>query len=215
MHIRNVRIDWMLKYDSNPFLCVDIDGYERPTFRYEAIPVGGSTFYHARVGEEVRFMIHNPRDEHGYGGAKFELPMADGRVATFRGPWSSNTATYHRLVGGPHVVLVGSNVGALYLTVEALNEALARCVHPGIQVHAVETKWPFADLGDAQNSWSSASSPENTSIAYYLRKEDREKLRLSCDRCGAETYLNEDYARRRHAFAVQHRHAVEEFSDAR
>lgn len=206
MYIRNVRIDWMLEYGNGPHLTVEIDGYDRHAFRYEAIPIEGCTFYHARIGDVVRYMIHNPSDEHGFGGARFELPMMDGRVATFRGAWSSSSPVYQRLVGGARVVEVGSNEGALCITVEAVNEALARCVHPDIQLHPESVASLYPSLSDEQNQIG--ESRPGPLVVYRLRKADRELLRLSCDRCGDEVYTTDDHARRRHAFAVQHRHAL-------
>lgn len=204
MHIRNVRIDWMLMYGNGPHLTVEIDGYDRDAFRYEAIPINGSTFYHARNGLTVRYMIHDPLNERGFGGLTFALPMKDGSIARFRGAWSSSSAVYHHLVGGPHVVEVGSNEGAICVTVEALNEALARCVHPGIQLHPESVASLYPELSDEQNQI--AEGQPGPLVVYRLRKSDRDLLRLFCERCGAEAITTDDHVRRRHAFSVQHRH---------
>lgn len=59
-------------------------------FIFEAFPTGdGSTLYVGTCGVLVRQFVHNPSNEHGFGGSKLTLRMRNGETVTIKGPWSS------------------------------------------------------------------------------------------------------------------------------
>lgn len=215
MKILDVRIDWMLRYGNAPSLTVVVDRIPRlDDFRFRAVPVGRGTFYHARNGDAVYFLMHDPRSTSGFGGSIWNLTMDDGSPVALKGPWSSSTGVYNG-VAEPHCASVaylsedypwGGGIAG-YLTVDALNAALARLVHPEIQLHAVGCGSPGNDLSDEQNSLLSLCKGDPQTIVYRLRKDDRHCLLLRCERCDVEVTPVDDYARKRHAFGVQHAHA--------
>lgn len=57
----------------------------RPTFAFCRAPSG-----------EIRFFAHDSNLQTGYGGALFTIPIGNGRVAHFKGPWSSNPESVFR-----------------------------------------------------------------------------------------------------------------------
>lgn len=63
-------------------------------YRYTALPRDDrSTLYVALQRGVASFMLHDKRDERGYGGSLFNLTLDDGNSIAIRGPWSSSTET--------------------------------------------------------------------------------------------------------------------------
>lgn len=89
--------------------------------KYKAIPVGHHVAYLALDGDVGRFVVHNPRNETGFGGATFELPMEDGSVRRIKGPWSSNPTSISKIfeLEDPLVDCV-SNYSVVYVRLSVL-----------------------------------------------------------------------------------------------
>ena len=65
----------------------------RERLRYKAYELHGEgTAYLAEAPDNwlASFLWHNPSNESGYCGSKFDLPMEDGQNHVLRGPWSSS-----------------------------------------------------------------------------------------------------------------------------
>lgn len=65
---------------------------------YRVIVRGGGRrlFFREHKGS-CQFFEHNPRDEHGYGGAIFSGVLEDGQPFSVKGPWSSSCETVNAL----------------------------------------------------------------------------------------------------------------------
>lgn len=62
-------------------------------------PKGNGTMYYAEKGGYVRFFLHNPKNETGFGGATFRGVLEDGTGFAVKGPWSSNPDAVRKVFG--------------------------------------------------------------------------------------------------------------------
>jgi hypothetical protein len=84
-------------YANPPSLELIVPEYPKAEdFIYSYMNVDYSTLYWAEHNGYVRFFAHNPHNEHGFGGSKFELKLTDGSTRIIKGPWSSRTEVLNR-----------------------------------------------------------------------------------------------------------------------
>ncbi len=98
MKILGAVVDWNDHYDNAPQLVIAVD--ELPgneAYSYASKPLtGGRTLYRAEHDGFVRFYLHNPNDEHGYGERSFKLRSHHGEEFTIKGPWSSRSGVVNQ-----------------------------------------------------------------------------------------------------------------------
>jgi hypothetical protein len=101
--LRYIDVDWRAGYGNGPVLALGVtgaDGVPRTedlTWRYAPLS-GGGTLYHAAYGDLVKMLVHNPSDQHGFGGAPFDLTIADGSARRVYGPWSGRSSVLNSAV---------------------------------------------------------------------------------------------------------------------
>jgi hypothetical protein len=108
MNILDVQVDWSEEYDNDPTLRVVVDkAPDLNKLPHVAVPLDGGTMYVA-LQDGVCHFLCSTGDKSGYGGRKFDLTMADGRVKQVIGPWSSRAGVVNGLglMGWPGVVEV-------------------------------------------------------------------------------------------------------------
>jgi len=140
MKILRVRINWMLGWCNDPVPEVLVDKIpEECKLVYQVKKVGNCTAYFAECDGYVDFFWHNPLDEYGYGGCKFELRTPKG-VVVVRGPWSSRSAVMNDL-GFPHSMEVSITDeprvferGYTFLGGNLLVEKLKPHLPPGVEI---------------------------------------------------------------------------------
>lgn len=73
-------------------LALDIDRMpERSDRVYSKHAVSGrAILYFSLLDGIADFVLHDPRDQSGFGGAVFNLPMRTGETVSIKGPWSSS-----------------------------------------------------------------------------------------------------------------------------
>lgn len=77
--------------------------------RYERIDVSGGCVLYVSIAAGVAdFFLHDPRDQGGYGGAKFSGTLVDGSAFTVTGPWSSSCSTVNGLGKFPPLLPVAA-----------------------------------------------------------------------------------------------------------
>lgn len=100
--ILRVEVEKAIGYANRPTWTVYTDRQpeDRDFLPYTEYPVlrGTRMFiaYGTGGGAFVRYLLHNPENEHGYGGRLFRLPVVGG-VAEIVGPWSSRAAVVNAL----------------------------------------------------------------------------------------------------------------------
>jgi hypothetical protein len=144
--VSGINIRWGLGYGNGPWINLTVDRYPKiDEIEFHSLPVterwNKGHFYYGRSGTFVYFLFHDPRDENGFGGRTYRLRMRDGAVATIKGPWSSSASMYNS-IASPHCVEVafhipGDRTGfAGCVTVDCVNDALARFIHPDLRLRA-------------------------------------------------------------------------------
>lgn len=105
MNILKARIVKLLDYANEPHIELLIsDKPERSDLVYDSKAIdNGMTAYFAESDGYVSFMLHNPWNENGYGGAVFEIFVRDQGPVSVRGPWSSRPDVMNRLGFTPSV----------------------------------------------------------------------------------------------------------------
>lgn len=105
--ILGVEVDWCLNRMNPPQLRVrTAETLEDRLARVASLPWipfptdRRCTFY-VRVEPDgfYSFLYHNPKDEWGFGGRVWELPLIDGSNRTIKGPWSSGEQVLWQLTG--------------------------------------------------------------------------------------------------------------------
>lgn len=98
MKILAATVDWNDKFDNSPQLIIQVEQlHEDEEFRYASKPlIGGSTLYRAGHDGFVRFYLHNPHDEQGFGGRVFKLEGHYGETFKIKGPWSTRSGVINQ-----------------------------------------------------------------------------------------------------------------------
>lgn len=105
MKLSSYEVDMHLGFINRPSLKVRVtEAPKREDLRYKVVPVeDGHTVYWAELDGLVSFYISNLKNQSGYGGQVFTLPLESGDIAKVRGPWSSRDGVMH-LLGLPHSI---------------------------------------------------------------------------------------------------------------
>jgi len=121
MKVLKANIDWHEGFDNEPRLQVLVDKMNYDKLKYEPFPitrisglsgeqaaiVGTSDYtfkgrdtvlYYAANKGLVRFLYHDPQNEHGYDGNVFQLILTNGETIKIKGPWSSRAGVVNQLV---------------------------------------------------------------------------------------------------------------------
>lgn len=127
MNILDMYVNWMPGTLNDPYLEVLIDAL--PDFR-EMIYEEKNDLFFAEKDGYVRF-YYRSKNQNGYGGSVFKLPMKDGTTVKLVGPWSSRSGCANKLgfkpcssVGyttDPDKFKKGRLEGTGHMTVEKLN----------------------------------------------------------------------------------------------
>ena len=149
MKITGIEIDWMEQWGGNDArIIVLVD--KRPDYsklRYKTVKkTGNKESIWACHDNIVNFYYLDGSDKEGYGGRTFTLTMEDGTKRNIVGPWSSRCGIFNKcselepctevLIRVPD----SGNGNYAHMTVKSVNEALAKFIHPDIQLTKV-VKW--------------------------------------------------------------------------
>jgi hypothetical protein len=98
MKILGAAVNWNDKWDNRPQLVIAVEELPKDEeFSYASKPLtSGSVLYRAEHDGFVRFYLHNPHDEQGFGGRTFELRDHLGDTFKIKGPWSSRASVINR-----------------------------------------------------------------------------------------------------------------------
>ena len=98
MKILDARVRWYDGYANDPVLEILVDEVPNTSsIKHHKIDLGNGVMYIGQKEGYVHYVFHNPRDEEGFGGALFNLPMEDGEVEKIKGPWSSRAGVINQL----------------------------------------------------------------------------------------------------------------------
>lgn len=142
MNITGVKIDWMEAYSNKPSITVLVD--ERMPHMDELKWMRNDGLYYTVLScGIIDKMYHDPRNEHGYSGREFRLPMLDGSYKTIKGPWSSRAQAINQLTKlntvdiTVEVESTGNRVGNMCILKDVLQHVLD--VHmPGITIEMTD-----------------------------------------------------------------------------
>ena len=102
MDIKHAYIDdWAKRkgYGNPPDLVIEVEQVPNlGDYRFESMPGAdsGSTLYFAHLDGFVQYFSHNPKNESGFGGARYDLTLIDNSQVSLRGPWSSRAAVMEK-----------------------------------------------------------------------------------------------------------------------
>lgn len=135
-------------YANPPTLIVQVDKVPEPDqFIYRKLDMGSYVLYFAEKDGEVRFYSHNLKNESGYGGSTFHLPMEDGSWAHIRGPWSSRAGVMRRFFEDCVDVEIHPIAGHKFyghVTIAAAQDAIA---YTGLKLVLVDGAEPHWEVG--------------------------------------------------------------------
>lgn len=133
MKVMKMRINWMLGYLNNPSIEVLVDAIPGDPV-YQKKRSGSYTLYFSERDGFVHFVAHNAKDETGFGGHVFHLPLEDGTIEEVKGPWSSRSGVFNNqgftqcrevaITDDPKEFDEHGTFSAAYMTVDALREAI-------------------------------------------------------------------------------------------
>jgi hypothetical protein len=148
MRILALKVDWHEKFANDPSLKVLVNKMpEREELRYLCLE---ERMYFAEKDGYVNFFVHQPRDETGYGGRTFNVTMLDGTKRSIKGPWSSRSGCFNRMLNIPQCVECaitddpttyqrGFTFYAAAITVDLVREHMKSHL-PGLEMRR-EVKW--------------------------------------------------------------------------
>jgi hypothetical protein len=84
------------------------------------------------------FFAHDSKNENGFGGNSFVLPMRDGTTRVIKGPWSSREGVLHQF-GMPHCVPVEFDLVRHFVRLDVL-KPIASKYNIGFEV-----EWPLGE----------------------------------------------------------------------
>lgn len=147
MKILGGTIDWSATFSGAPTLRLQLDGEpDYSAFRYAM----RGRLYFAEHDGIARYFVEDPGNQHGYGGAVFNVVMTDGTRRAIKGPWSGNPGSV-RAAGFPDVIDVSSNHCGMSVLVSALRQQLDKIAVPPFD--------PTAGWGPWSTGWYEINGP--------------------------------------------------------
>src|SRR2546423_1221540 len=92
MKVLKAKVNWMEGWANDPYFQILVDKepkYSELIWKVKQLNEN-ETFYYGEEDGYAYFLLHDSRNERGFGGSTYTLKMFDGSTRMIKGPWSSN-----------------------------------------------------------------------------------------------------------------------------
>lgn len=176
MNVTGATIRHDLRYANDPSLIVHVDETKDVVarLRYRKTSDRHGTSYLAIDAETglANYLHHNPKNQNGYGGAKFVMKMEDGTEDHIKGPWSSRASVMCEAFDVTIMdVVFKTEEGHQYAGALQVSKAMA-VVEQYCPDWVIIPRKPYGDTETVWQVW-----PENEDEYFAERKRQQDAMR--------------------------------------